>query len=75
MRELTQKEYAWVVRLEKLLDKMPLGICILVNQDQIIVTRPSEVQRYFDEHSHTDSPEELYEIITCGDIRPNGESI
>ena len=75
MKEITQKEVKWAMRLKKVLDAMPLNICLLVNHGTIVVTRPEEVDRYFKEHGHTDDPESLYEIFVSGDVRPNGESL
>ena len=55
---------------------MPTGLAILVNAGgSLTVTRPSEIKLYFEQYGHTDEPESLYEIITAGDIEPNGESV
>ena len=76
MKDLTQKELKWVMRLEKFLDTMPIGLCILVNHGgSLVVTRSFEIERCFKDKGYALDPESLYEILTSGDIRPNSESL
>lgn len=73
MKDVTDAELSWLIRLEKLLRNQPKDISLLSRFGKLVVTRPDVVEDCFDQNGDIHNVDELMIIETR--IEPSGEAL
>lgn len=72
---LTRKEGAWLDSLERLLDRQPENIRIMVTDLSLNACRPATIRAFFNEHGNVDNVHDLWSLQHGGKFQPCSESI